>query len=70
MEKSSSLSYSEAPVKLGFISCMYLSRKARNLLCSWACFTRQTDIDQSMGVKVGKSVLHQSCCIFTINILI
>ena len=66
-EKSSSLPYSQAPVKTGFISCMYLSRKARNLSCLWACFTRQTDIDQFIEVKVD--LMHQSCCVFTINIL-
>ena len=68
MEKSSSLPYSQAPVKIGFISCMHLIKTAGNLSCSKACFTRQTDIDQFMEVEVGKLAL-QSCCILTINIL-
>ena len=69
MEKSSSLSYSQAPVKIGFISCKYLFMKASNLSCSYVCFTRQTDIDQFMKMEAGKSTLHQSCGIFTTNIL-
>ena len=68
MEKSSSLSYSQAPVKTEIISCMYFFRKARDL-CLQAFFTRQTDIDQFMEMEAGKSALHQSCCIFTTNIL-
>ena len=68
MEKSSSLSCSQVPVGVGFISCMYFFRKARNVSCSWTCFTTQTDIDQFMEMEVGKLALHQSYCIFTANI--
>ena len=61
MEKPSSLSYCQAPVTIGFILCIYVFRKVRNLSYLEACFTRQTDIvhgNEGRYVSSASDMLH------------
>ena len=67
MEKPSSLSDSQAPVKTGFILCMYLEKLEICHVCRFVSRDRRILI---MQMEVGKSDLRQSCCIFTTDIYV
>ena len=67
VEKPSSSSYCHAPVKTGSILSVYFLKNLE--ICH---VRRPVSRDRRiliMEIEAGKSALHQSCCIFTSNIL-
>ena len=66
MEKPSSLSYSQVPVKIRFILCMYFFKMLG--ICHGRRPVSRDRRILIMEMAGCKSALHQSCYIFTTNI--